>query len=188
MRIFQIITRRTWLTKSNQCTPTVQTSISRIRRRKGNFPNWNVIMWSKLECYQIGMLPNWNVTKLEFYQIGMLPTFANYALQRTATDKAKEYPEATKVVLENFYVYMDDYLDSVESPERALRLKGLAHRHLGEFKLKYVSNVYQIWLTELMVFAKSTEPKVIASVKEESMHVLAIKWHQNRDTGYEQGY
>ena len=53
------------------------------------------------------------------------PTCANYALQRTARDNAKFYPEAAKPVLENFY--MDDYLDSV---------------HLGWFKLtKFVSNV-----------------------------------------------
>ena len=42
------------------------------------------------------------------------PTCANYALQGTASDNAKQYPEAAKAVLENFYV--DDYLDSVESP------------------------------------------------------------------------
>ena len=70
------------------------------------------------------------------------PTCANYALQRTARDNAKEYPEAAKAVLENFY--MDDYLDSVESPERALiRSKESVHLlHLGGFKpTKFVSNV-----------------------------------------------
>ena len=46
------------------------------------------------------------------------PTCVNYALQRTARDNAKFYPEAAKAVLENFY--MDDYLDSVESPEKAI--------------------------------------------------------------------
>ena len=83
------------------------------------------------------------------------PTCANYALQRTASDNAKEYPEAAKAFLENFY--MDDYLDSVESPERAHPPRGPIPReesperaHLGGFKLtKFVSNV-QIWLTELM--------------------------------------
>ena len=79
------------------------------------------------------------------------PTCANYALQRTARDNAREYPEAAKAVLENFY--MDDYLDSVESPERALiRSKELVHLlHLGGFKLtKFVSNVPDPALTELM--------------------------------------
>ena len=55
-----------------------------------------------------------------------LPTCANYAMQRTARDNVSHYQEATKAVLENFY--MDDYLDSVESPERALkRSKELMH-------------------------------------------------------------
>ena len=54
------------------------------------------------------------------------PTCANYALKRSASGNAKDYPEAAKTVLENFY--MDDYLDSVESPERALiRSKDLVH-------------------------------------------------------------
>ena len=66
-------------------------------------------------------------------------TCASYALQRTSSDNAREYPKAAKAVLENFY--MDDYLDSVESPERALiRSKELVHfLHLGGFK--FVSNV-----------------------------------------------
>ena len=70
------------------------------------------------------------------------PTCANYALQRTPRNNVSQYPEATKAVLENFS--MDDYLDSVESPERALkRSKELLHLlHLGGFKLtKFVSNV-----------------------------------------------
>ena len=41
------------------------------------------------------------------YGAKVSPTCANYALQRTASDNAKEYPEAAKAVLENFY--MDDY-------------------------------------------------------------------------------
>ena len=104
------------------------------------------------------------------------PTCANYALQRTASDNAKEYPEAAKAVLENFY--MDDYLDSVESPERALiRSKELVHLlHLGGFKLtKFVSNVP--YLADQI-----DEPNVIVSSKEESMHVLGLKWDHNNDT------
>ena len=71
--------------------------------------------------------------------------------------QAKEYPEAAKAVLENFY--MDDYLDSVESPERAL-----------------------IRSKELAPITHFTEPKVIVSSKEESMHVLGLKWDHNNDT------
>ena len=110
------------------------------------------------------------------------PTCANYALQRTARDNAKEYPEAAKAVLENFY--MDDYLDSVESPERALiRSKELVHLlHLSGFKLtKFVSNVPDL-ADQIDGSAQSTEPKVIVSSKEESMHVLELKWYHNNDT------
>ena len=73
------------------------------------------------------------------------PTRANYALQRTVRDNISQYPEATKAILENFY--MDDYLDSVEPPERAFnRSKEFVHLlHLGGFKLtKYVSNVLNL--------------------------------------------
>ena len=111
-----------------------------------------------------------------------LPTCANYALQRTASDNAKEYPEASKDVLENFY--MDDYLDSVESPERALiRSKELVHLlHLGRFKhIKFVSNVPDL-VDRIDGSAQSTEPKVIVSSKEESMHVLGLKWDHNNNT------
>ena len=96
-----------------------------------------------------------------------------------ASNNAKECPEAAKAVLEN--LYMDEYLDSVESPERALiRPKELVHfLHIGEFKLtKFVSNIPDLidWS------AQSTKPKVIASSKEESMHVLGLKRDQNNNT------
>ena len=110
------------------------------------------------------------------------PTCSNYALQRTVSDNAKQYPEATKAVLENFY--MDDYLDSVESPERALsRSKELVHLlYLGGFKLtKFVSNVPDL-ADQIDGSAQSTEPNFIVSSKEESMHVLGLKWDHNNDT------
>ena len=104
-----------------------------------------------------------------------LPTCANYELQHTARDIAKEYPEAAKAVLDNFYI--DDYLDSVESPERALiRSKDLVHLlHLGGFKLtKFLSNVPDL-ADQIDGSAQSTELKVLVSSKEESMHVLGLK-------------
>ena len=109
-------------------------------------------------------------------------TCANYALQRTARDNVNQYPEATKAVLEKFY--MDDYLDSVESPERALkRSKELVHLlHLGGFKLtNFVSNVPNL-ADRIDGSPQSTEPKVIASSKEDSSHVLGLKWDHNNDT------
>ena len=103
------------------------------------------------------------------------PTCANYALQRTARDKAKFYPEAAKAVLENFY--MDDYLDSVEYPEKAIsRSKELVQLlHLGGFKLtKFVSNVQNL-ADRIDGSPQSTEPKVIVSCQEDSSHVLGLK-------------
>ena len=79
---------------------------------------------------------------------------------------------------------MDDYLDSVESPERALiRSKELVHLlHLGGFKLtKFVSNVPDL-ADRIDGSAQSTEPKVIVSSKKESMHVLGLNWDHNNDT------
>ena len=109
-------------------------------------------------------------------------TCANYAIQRTASDNAKEYPEAAKAVLEN--LYMDGYLDSVESPECALiRSKELVHLlHLGGFKFtKFLSNVPDL-ADRIDGSAQSTEPNVILSSNEEPMHVLGLKWDHNNDT------
>ena len=79
---------------------------------------------------------------------------------------------------------MDDYLDSVESSEGALiRSTELVHLlYLGGFKLtKFVSNVPDL-ADRIDGSAQSTEPKVIVSSKEESMHVLGFKWDHNNDT------
>ena len=79
---------------------------------------------------------------------------------------------------------MDDYLDSVKSPERALvRSKKLEHLlHQGGFKItKFVSNVTDL-ADRIDGSAQSTEPKVTVSSKEESMHVLGLKWDLNNDT------
>ena len=109
-------------------------------------------------------------------------TCANYALQRTAQDNVNQYPEATKAVSENFH--MDDYLDSVESSERVLRrLKELVHLlHLGGFELtKFVSNVTNL-VDRFDGSPQSTEPKIIASSKDDSSHVLGLKWDHNNDS------
>ena len=113
------------------------------------------------------------------------PTCANYALQRTARDNAKFYPEAAKAVLENFY--MDNYLDSVESPEKAInRSKELVHLlHLGGFKLtKFVPNLAD----RIDGSSQSTKPKVIVSCQEDLSHVLELKWDYTNDFSCELGY
>ena len=110
------------------------------------------------------------------------PTCANYALQCTARDIAKLYPEAAKAVLENFYT--DDYLDSVESPEKAIiRSKELVHLlHLGGFKLtKFVSNMPNL-ADRIDGSPQSTEHKVIVSCQEDSSHVLGLMWDHTNDT------
>ena len=99
-----------------------------------------------------------------------------------ARDNANHYPEAAKAVLENYY--MDDYLDSVESLETALkRSKELFHLlHLGGLKFtKFVSNVPNL-ADRTDGSPPSTETKIIASSKEDSSHVLDLKWDHNNDT------
>ena len=91
-------------------------------------------------------------------------------------------PEAAKAVLENFY--MDDYLDSVESPEKAInRSKELVHLlHLGGFKLtKFVSDVPDL-ADRINGSPQSTEPKLIVSCQEDSSHMLGLKWDHTNDT------
>ena len=109
-------------------------------------------------------------------------TCANCALQLTARDNLSHYPEATKAVLVN--IYMDDYLDSVESPDGALkRSKELVHLlHLGGLKLtKIVCNVPNL-ADRIDGSSQSTETKVIASSMKDSSHVLGLKWDHNIDT------
>ena len=68
------------------------------------------------------------------------PMCANFALQQTARDNEATYPLAAKAVQQKFY--MDDYLDSVECPETALKLSQelIKMPKLGGFKLtKFIS-------------------------------------------------
>ena len=109
-------------------------------------------------------------------------TCANYEFQRNARDNAKFYPEAAKAVLENFY--MDDYLDSVETPEKAInRSKELVHLlHLGGFKLKkFISNVPNL-VDRIDGSPQPTEPKVSVSSQEYSLRVFGLKGDHTYDT------
>ena len=79
---------------------------------------------------------------------------------------------------------MDDYLDSVASPEKALnRSKELVHLlHLGGFMLKkFVSNVSDL-ADRIDGSPQSNEPKVIVSCQEDSSHKLRLKWDHTNDT------
>ena len=93
------------------------------------------------------------------------PTCANYALQRAAREHVSQYPEATKAVLEN--ICMGDYLDSVESPEKALkRSKELVHLlHLGGFKHTRWVQAYQILLIELMSHLSLSNQKLLPHLR-----------------------
>ena len=69
-----------------------------------------------------------------------LPTFANFANQQTARDNEATYHLAAKAVQQKFY--MDDYLDSVECPETALKLSQelIEMLKLGGFKVHLKHN------------------------------------------------
>ena len=72
----------------------------------------------------------------------------------------------------------------MESPERAhIGLKKLVHvLNPGGFKLtEFVSYVPDL-ADQIDGSAQSTEPKVIASSKDKSMHVLGLKCDRNNDT------
>ena len=68
--------------------------------------------------------PTQNVETLQYtrhiFEARDSPTCANVALQQTARDNEASYHLAAKAVEQKFY--MDDYLDSVECPETALKL------------------------------------------------------------------
>ena len=79
---------------------------------------------------------------------------------------------------------MDDYLDSVESLEKAInRSKELVHLlHICGFKLpKLVSNVPNL-VDRIDGSSQSTEPKVIVSCQEDSLHAQGLKWDHTNDT------
>ena len=73
------------------------------------------------------------------------PTYANYALQRTATDNEEEFPVASRIVERNFY--MDDFFYSAENVLEAESLKRnlISFLQKGGFKpLKLQSNVQEL--------------------------------------------
>ena len=79
---------------------------------------------------------------------------------------------------------MDDYLDSVESPEKAIsKSKEWAHLlHLGGLKLtKFVSNVPKL-ADSILGSPQSAENKVIVSCHKDSLHLLGLKWDNTNDT------
>ena len=111
------------------------------------------------------------------------PTCANVALQKTAKDNIRRFPDAAQAVLDEFY--MDDYWDSLETPHEALsRAKNLVELYkLVGFRLtKFISNTPRL-LDEIENNDQICQPKVIlVSDEEASSHVLGLKWDHRRDT------
>ena len=111
------------------------------------------------------------------------PTCANFALQKTAKDNIRKFPNAAQAVLDKFY--MDDYLDSLETSHEALsRAKNLVELlKLGIFKLtKFISNTPHL-LDEIENNDHFCQPKIIqVSDEEASSHVLGLKWDHRKDT------
>ncbi len=109
------------------------------------------------------------------------PTCANYALQRCATDNQAKYPDAALAIQQKFY--MDDYLDSVESVEKALQRSRdfVELLNLGGFKLtKFVSNVPQVALD--LNDSETGFSKELLAPAESECHVLGLKWNTETDT------
>ena len=111
------------------------------------------------------------------------PTCANFALQKTAKDNIRRFPDAAQAVLDKFY--MDDYLNSLETPHEALsRAKNLVELlKLGGFKLtKFISNTPRL-LDEIENSDQICQPKVIlVSDEEASSHVLGLKLDHRKNT------
>ena len=112
------------------------------------------------------------------------PLCTNFALQKIASDNQAEYPEAASAVVQKFY--MDDYLDSFQNRDDALKLGRdlVSLLKLGRFHLtKVVSNV-----PDVNTALDSDNREFNSSVKEictspdQSSHVLGLKWDHVKDT------
>ena len=112
------------------------------------------------------------------------PTCANFALQKTASDNQAEYPEAASAVVQKFY--MDDYLDSFQNRDDALKLGRdlISLLKLGGFRLtKFVSNVPDV-TTALDPDNRESNSSIkdICTSPDQSSHVLGLKWDHVKDT------
>ena len=112
------------------------------------------------------------------------PTCANFALQKTVSDNQAEYPEAASAVVQK--IYMDDYLDSFQNRDDALKLGRdiVSLLKLGGFHLtKFVSNVPDV-TTALDPDNRESNSSVkdICASPDQSSHVLRLKWDHIKDT------
>ena len=95
-----------FITKPNLCTPAVQTNLAVSADIEGLFLQAGVLPFDQpsLRLWREDITLNLLLHHYKRHIFGAndLPNCANNALQRTAHDRAKLYPEATKAVVENF--------------------------------------------------------------------------------------
>ena len=111
------------------------------------------------------------------------PTCANYALLRTASFNESDFPEAAQAIFQK--LYMDEYLDSADSPilaQKGLRNLIKLNSKVG-FKLtKLISNVPGV-LEELEDKSIKRDAEEIGVLTEESSsYVLGLKWDHVNNT------
>ena len=106
------------------------------------------------------------------------PTCANYALKRVGLDNEKEYPIAAKAIQNNFY--MDDFIKSVETTEKAIQvfsqIQPLLSQHGFQMK-KWISN------NDAVTEAIQEDLKSISNTKQvefepntEGSSMLGLQW------------
>ena len=95
-----------FITKPNLCTPAVQINLDVSADIEGLFLQAGVLQFDQpsLRFWREDITSNLLLHHYKRHIFGAndLPTCANNALQRTAHDRAKLYPDATKAVVENF--------------------------------------------------------------------------------------
>ena len=136
--------------------------------------------------YHRFLMPDKQTGKIEVYQMNRLtfgdgasPFVAMSTLHRTADDYGGKQDRAKKAIKENFY--MDDYLDSFDVPEEAIRVGGCVREILrkGDFNLtKWISNSGEV---RKAFGVEKNDGITDVSGKEEGIKVLGVAWTQEAD-------
>ena len=131
-------------------------------------------------------MPDKQTGRIEVYQMNRLtfgdgasPFVAMSTLHRTADDYGGKQDRAKKAIKENFY--MDDYLDSFDVPEEAIRVGGCVKEILrkGDFNLtKWISNSGEV---RKAFGVEKNDGITDVSGKEEGIKVLGVAWTQEAD-------
>ncbi|XP_053376744.1 uncharacterized protein LOC128547687 [Mercenaria mercenaria] len=128
--------------------------------------------------------PKINCMQVHLFGATSSPSCTAYALKRTAADNANSYePEVISTVNKNFYV--DDYLKSVSSEKKAVKLARdlQSLMSLGGFRLtKWLSNSRKV--IDLISEAERA-PSVVKLEPGTSLpsdRALGVMWNVNDDT------